>query len=182
MPRTAEVFRAAWPSFRDRYAELLSSEHVAVCSQFDALYDNYAAPLNRPRCVVHNDFRPDNMLFTKDRLVVIDWQSAALGFNGLDIAYVIGGGFEPEGRRGAETELLKIYHDELTRLGVENYTSVDLEQDYRHFSFAGIVVAVCAAMSVKRTERGDKMFLTMLNRHISHVQDCGGIGLLRDLA
>ena len=65
---------------------------------------------------------------------------------------------------------------------VAGYARQDLAQDYRHFTFAGIVVSVCAAMLVKRTERGDRMFLTMLDRHVRHVRDCNGVELLRERA
>ena len=173
-----DVFRGVWPDFRSRYADLLSDQHRSVCQQFAELYHFYSKPLRRPRCVVHNDFRPDNMLFAPDRLVVIDWQSAALGFNALDVAYMIGGGFAPEDRREQEVTLLDTYLAELAALGVADYTRNDLAEDYRLFSFAGIVVAVCAAMLVKRTERGDNMFLTMLDRHVQHVIDARGLELL----
>lgn len=176
----AEVFRQMWPGFRDHYFDVLSPLQVATCESFAELYDLYSRPLERPRCVVHNDFRADNMLFAPERLAVLDWQSVALGFNALDVAYVIGGGFTPEDRRTVEAALLHSYHDELCTQGVSGYEKADLEQDYRHFSFAGIVVSVCAAMLVKRTERGDRMFLTMLDRHVRHVEDCKGIELLRE--
>ena len=69
--------------------------------------------------------------------------------------------------------------DALIAEGVDDYSRDQLDEDYRHFCFAGIVVSVCAAMLVKRTERGDRMFLTMLDRHAQHAADCDGIGLLR---
>ena len=63
---------------------------------------------------------------------------------------------------------------------MSDYSQADLRQDYRHFSFAGINVAVGAAMLVKRTERGDRLFLTMLDRHVRHVLDSDALTLLRE--
>jgi hypothetical protein len=178
-----EVIRAMWPGFRTRYQDRLRAEHIRVCDAFCELYDSYSRPLQRPRCVTHNDFRPDNILYGAPgnaRLSVVDWQSAGLGFNAVDVAYMIGGAFEGDARRSLETGFLVEYHTELLRQGVTGYGFDDLQTDYRHFAFAGINVAVCAAMLVKQTERGDRMFLTMLDRHVQHVLDANSLALLRD--
>jgi hypothetical protein len=84
-------------------------------------------------------------------------------------------------RGTVEADLLTHYHDELLHQGVGGYSMTDLQQDYRHFAFAGINVAVCAAVLVKRTERGDRMFLTMLDRHVRHVIDADSIALLQEI-
>ncbi|MEH3046276.1 phosphotransferase [Sphingomonas adhaesiva] len=175
----AGVLRGAWPAFRDRYADQLTDDMVTVCDRFAERYERYSALLDRPRCVTHNDYRPDNMLFGDDgSLRVVDWQSAALGHNAVDVAYLIGGAFSPADRRAAEGALLDTYMEALREAGVTGYGRAELDADYRHFSFAGINVAVGAAMMVKRTERGDRMFLTMLDRHVSHVLDTRALGIL----
>lgn len=177
---TADIFRATWPAFRDRYANRLSDAQRRVCDALAEGYDVYDRPRPRPRCVTHNDFRPDNMLFDASRLVVVDWQSVALGCGAVDVAYFIGGGYSSEARRGIEPRLTAAYLDALNAEGVADYSREAFEADYRHFTFAGINVAVGAAMLVQRTERGDQMFLTMLDRHVSHVLDHGALSLLRE--
>ncbi|WP_179102053.1 phosphotransferase family protein [Sphingopyxis sp. KK2] len=177
---TADVFRGAWPGFRDRYDAMLSDDQRRVCDALAEGYDVYDRPRPRPRCITHNDFRPDNMLFDDDRLVVVDWQSVALGCGAVDVAYLIGGGYTPEARRAVEPALIAAYLDELQIQGVRDYSPAEFEDDYRHFTFAGINVAVGAAMLVQRTERGDRMFLTMLDRHVSHVLDHDALALLRE--
>ena len=177
---SADILRGAWPGFRERFQDLLTADMIRVCDRLAANYEAYARPLDRPRCVTHNDYRPDNMLFPEQGgLVVVDWQSAALGHNAVDVAYMIGGGFAPEDRRAAEAGLLDIYHRELTEGGVAGYSRADLEADYRHFSFAGINVAVGAGMMVKRTERGDRMFMTLLSRHVQHVLDTDALEIVQ---
>lgn len=175
-----EIFRSTWPGFRDRYGDRLTDVQRGVCDALADGYDVYNRPRPRPRCVTHNDFRPDNMLFGEDRLIVVDWQSVALGTGAVDIAYLIGGSYTPEARRVAEPALMAAYFDELQRQGVCNYARDEFEADYRHFTFAGINVAVGAAMLVQRTERGDRMFLTMLDRHVSHVIDHDALSPLRE--
>ncbi len=177
---TAAVFRGAWPGFRARYDAMLSAAQREVCDALAEGYDVYDRPRPRPRCITHNDFRPDNMLFDDDRLVVVDWQSVALGCGAVDVAYLIGGGYSPEARRAIEPALMAAYLDELRSQGLSDYSREEFEADYRHFTFAGINVAVGAAMLVQRTERGDQMFLTMLDRHVSHVIDHDALSLLRE--
>ena len=175
----ADVLRGVWPGFRNRYADKLTDDMVRVCERLAERYESYSRLLDRPRCVTHNDFRPDNMLFGEDgRVTVVDWQSAGLGQNAVDVAYLIGGAYGSADRRAIEGVLLDTYHRELVEQGVAGYSRADLAEDYRHFSFAGINVAVGAAMMVNRTERGDRMFLTMLDRHVSHVLDAGALAIL----
>jgi aminoglycoside phosphotransferase (APT) family kinase protein len=177
---TPDIFRSTWPGFRDRYAAQLSDRQREVCDTLAEGFDVYNRARPRPRCITHNDFRPDNMLFDDDRLVVVDWQSVALGCGAVDVAYLIGGGYAPEARRAIEPTLMAAYRDELTIQGVTDYSRGEFEADYRHFTFAGINVAVGAAMLVQRTTRGDQMFLTMLDRHVSHVIDHDALSLLRE--
>lgn len=177
---TPEIFRSTWPGFRERYDAQLSDEQRRVCDALADGYDIYNRPRSRPRCITHNDFRPDNMLFDDRRLVVVDWQSVALGCGAVDVAYLIGGGYSPDARRAIEPALMSAYLDELHAQGVTDYSRAAFEADYRHFTFAGINVAVGAAMLVQRTERGDQMFLTMLDRHVSHVLDHDALSLLRE--
>lgn len=174
-----DIFRSTWPGFFDRYHDQLTHEQRTVCDALAEGYDVYNAPRPRPRCVTHNDFRPDNMLLDDSRLFVVDWQSVALGTNAVDIAYMVGGAFDSDARQTVEPALLAAYHDELLRQGVTGYLRDELDAEYRHFTFAGINVAVGAAMLVQRTERGDRMFLTMLDRHVSHVVDNDALSLLR---
>ncbi len=175
-----EVFRSTWPAFRDRYGDHLTSDQRRVCDALAEGYDAYSRPRPRPRCVTHNDFRPDNMLIAPNRLTVVDWQSVALGSNAVDVAYLIGGAYTPAERREVEPRLIAAYLEELRRCGVSDYSHGEFEADFRHFTFAGINVAVGAAMLVQRTERGDRMFLTMLDRHVAHVLDHDALQLLRE--
>ena len=175
---TEEVLTKSWPIFHDRYADIMSKDMIMVCEALSENYSDYIKPLARPRCVTHNDFRPDNILFCDGRAYVVDWQSCAIGYNAVDVSFLIGGSFGREDRKLSESRLLSAYHEELINGGVAGYSLSDLSDDYRHFSFAGINVSVGAAVMVNRTERGDRMFLTMLQRHVEHVLDSGALDIL----
>jgi len=176
---SAEVYRDVWPKFYDRYREQLSAGQVSVCEKFAQAYEGYQRVPDSPRCVTHNDFRPDNMLYNgSGDLKVVDWQSVAFGYGAVDVAYLLGGAFPADERRQVEDELLGHYLKVLQQEGVDDYSAAQLQRDYAHFAFAGINVAVGAAMLVKRTERGDRLFLTMLDRHVQHVLDRQSLALI----
>jgi thiamine kinase-like enzyme len=176
---SAEVYRDVWPRFYDRYKEQLSPGQVSVCENFAQAYEAYQRVPDSPRCVTHNDFRPDNMLYhPSGDLKVVDWQSVAFGYGAVDVAYLLGGAFPADERQQVEGELLAHYLKVLRQEGVEDYSAAQLQRDYAHFAFAGINVAVGAAMLVKRTDRGDRLFLTMLDRHVQHVLDRQSMALI----
>lgn len=177
---TADIFRTAWPAFVDRYAASLTDDHRRVGDALAEGYEVYDRPRATPRCITHNDFRPDNMLFDDSRLVVVDWQSVALGHGAVDVAYLVGGAYDAGARRAIEPRLIAAYRDELRKEGVADRDADAFAADYRHFTFAGINVAVGAAMLVQRTERGDRLFLTMLDRHVAHVLDHDALSLIRE--
>lgn len=176
---SAEVYRDVWPRFYDRYRELLTATQISICEQFSSAYEAYQKVPASPRCVTHNDYRPDNMLYNRfSDLKVVDWQSVAFGYGAVDVAYLLGGAFASDDRRSMEEALLNHYLRVLEGEGVSDYSWGQLERDYSHFAFAGINVAVGAAMLVKRTERGDRLFLTMLDRHVQHVIDRQSLSLI----
>ena len=58
------------------------------------------------------------------------------------------------------------------------YDRDDCWLDYRRGTWAGLSMAVLASMSVKRTDRGDAMFLTMADRHARHALDLDAADVL----
>src|SRR6185436_11992793 len=87
-----------------------------------------------PRCLTHNDFRPDNMMFGGPAgghpVTVLDWQSFAYGAGATDVAYFLAGALPADVRRAHEPQLLRLYHDTLTGLGVARYAMADLRRHY----------------------------------------------------
>ena len=138
------------------------------------------AAYESPRCLTHNDFRPDNMMFASEGggypVTVLDWQSFAYGVGATDLAYFLAGALTPMERRAHEPELLKLYHDTLTGLGVIGYGMSELQRDYGRGGYLLFGTAFFAAMVVTQTERGDRMFLQMLGSASDHMWDHGLIG------
>ena len=174
-PLLAGLYQSVLPGFEDRFKDRLEPHVLSLARRFGDHIGDWASFDEGPRCVIHGDFRLDNMLFG-DRensapLCVVDWQTVGQGPPASDVAYFLGAGLLPETRRKAERELLDVYHDELTRAGVEDYSKEALFQDYRRFSFSGLVMAVVASQVVEASERGDAMFAVMAERHAEHIAD-----------
>ena len=141
----------------------------------------WAAGTDTPRTVVHLDFRPDNFMFaaTPDAppLVVVDWQTAGHGFAMWDLAYLIGGSFEPATRAAVERELLTEYRDRMASAGVA-YDSDVCWHDYRHGSLWGVVMSVIATILAVETDRGNDMLTVMAARHGRQALDLDAMALL----
>ncbi len=177
---TTELIERSWDHVCRHYAGWLSPEVKRVCEKFVRHHAYWNRPRDFPKCFSHNDFRPDNMLFGKpgERVAVVDWQTSNFLGSGMDVAYFIGGAFPRDMRRAHEQTLLRGYHDDLVGLGVRDYPFEHLMNDYRHYSFAAIAVAIAATLIVKRTERGDEMLMRMTIGAAEQAWDNGALDLL----
>ncbi|MFC0589300.1 phosphotransferase [Novosphingobium aquiterrae] len=158
------LYGGAQDLFRERYADSLEPEYMALCEGLAAHADLWFGRDVPPQCLIHGDFRLDNMLFDikggAEPIAVLDWQTVALG-NGLtDIGYFLGCGIGAALRRAHEDELLDLYCAEMQRRGVALRRD-DIWDDYRLGALHGVSTAVFSAAYVERTERGDANFLSM---------------------
>lgn len=178
---TTSIVQSLFPGFLERYGDQLDEEHVALLEGFVALMDRWFGSRQGPSTVVHGDFRLDNLLFvpSERRPVVVDFQTAAWGLASHDVAYFIGGSLEAQQRRVAEEDLLDDYMGHLAALGLVGVSHAAMDSSYRLGTLSGLVMAIGASMLVKRTERGDQMFLTSTRRHAQHAIDLEALKLLR---
>lgn len=174
-PISPELVAAIWQGFTQKYAERLTPEARHIGETMIAKFDLNRVKNDRPRCLVHCDFRPDNMMFATPAggkpITVLDWQSISYGTGATDVAYFLGGAITPDERRANEKQLLTRYLDGLKKLGVTGYTYDDLIHDYGAGSFQLFITAFFAAMVVTQTARGDDMFFCMLNGATAQIMD-----------
>jgi hypothetical protein len=172
------------PGFVDRYQPRLEPSHLALCQRFVAGLGPWLESMSGPRTATHGDFRLDNLLFRpgEPRPWVVDWQTAAWGMAASDVSYFLGGSLSVSDRRAHEHELLIGYHRSLVHEGVTGYGLAQLEDDYRLTCFGGLLMDIAASMLVKRTDRGDSMFVTSLQRHAQQAIDIDAESLLRGRA
>jgi hypothetical protein len=176
------IYKALWPGFRERYADSLSTDAMDLAQRLGDRLAGWVLSSTAPRCLVHGDYRLDNMLFGSEAggypLAVVDWQTLGLGAALADVAYFMGASLLPEDRRTNEETLVREYHDRLRADGVQSYSWNQCFHDYRRNTFGGIVMAVVASMLVEQTDRGDEMFLAMASRHALHALDLDSEALL----
>ncbi|MCR9262178.1 MAG: ecdysteroid 22-kinase family protein [Pseudomonadaceae bacterium] len=172
------MYNAQLPGFLERYGPALSADEQAIIARVgeahsSPLYDS----LQEVFALVHVDYRLDNLMIdTSDqdvKVTVVDWQSITLGAPLNDVAYFLGAGMLPAQRLQEEEAIVRAYHEELLRAGVEDFDWPTCWNAYRRGTFAGFGVTVVASMLVQRTERGDRMFTTMAQRHARHAIDLG---------
>jgi hypothetical protein len=179
---TTELIERSWDHVGRHYDGWLSPEVKQVCAKYVRNHAWWNRPRDFPKCFSHNDFRPDNMLFggPGERVAVVDWQTSNFLGTGMDVAYFLGGAFPREVRRQHEQSLLRGYHEQLLALGVADYSFEHLMNDYRHYSFAAIAVAIAATLIVKRTDRGDRMLMHMTIGAAEQALDNNALDLLPD--
>jgi len=173
-----ELLGSLLPEFLERYAGRIKPAHAEVCHRFVSCLDAWWLSKGAPEGLVHGDFRLDNLLFTADSAAVVDWQTVMWGPALLDAAYFLGGALSPEERQTHERELIREYHADLVNRGVEGLGWEQCWDEYRKWSFWGLTMVIGASMLVVQTERGDDMFMTLLDRACSQILDLNAVELL----
>lgn len=179
-PLDQALLEGLLPGFLERYGERIAPEHKDVLRRFVASADAWAADVRQPLSLSHGDYRLDNLLFTTDDCVVVDWQTVSWGPAVRDVSYFLGGGLTVADRRAHERELVRAYYDELVRLGADELGWEHCWNEYRRQCFHGLVMNIAPAMVVERTERGDEMFMASTERMCQQVLDLDALSLLPD--
>ena len=166
-PGALESLAAAYPIatqvFADRYAEQLAPELMDICHGLAGATDKWFGRETAHRCLVHGDYRLDNMLFDikggAEPLGVLDWQTLQVGSGLTDLAYFLGAGVGTS-LAEHEDELMDLYLAAMAERGVA-LSREQIWPDYRRGALHGVSTAVFSAAFVERTARGDAMFLDM---------------------
>jgi Ecdysteroid kinase-like family len=184
-PLNQTMIASLYAGFVGRYRDQIAPEHREVCERLVAAFDGYLRAESEPdriQGLVHGDYRLDNMLFGTagaDRaLTVVDWQTVSWGPALTDLSYFLGCALPTQHRREHYDALLRDYHEALGPTAP--ISLADVVEGVRRQSFFGVMMAIVSSMLVERTERGDRMFMTMLQRHCDHVLDTDALATLPD--
>jgi hypothetical protein len=181
----AQLISSLFVGFRDRYAERLDADVLALAEALIQRLLDYLSHRPEPWTITHGDYRLDNLLFgasdpdggAATRVAVVDWQTVSHGPGLADLSYFIGAGLVPDDRRAHEDELVRSYHAAMGAAGVDLSWN-DCWEGYRRYTFAGLIMAIAASMLVEQTDRGDDMFVTMAQRHGRHALDLDALAMI----
>lgn len=172
LPAPAAIADAA-RAFCVRFASALTDAATRACLRYSERVEFYRAIPRKAKTIAHYDFRPDNMMFATREggrpVTILDWQTLSHAAGADDLAYFLAGALPPASLEQHEPELLDRYLGELQRLGITNYNQAELHRDYTLGGLRLLAVGMGAAMAVTRTERGDRMFVHMVNAAAVHI-------------
>ena len=183
-PGALDSLKAAYPYatqiFAERYPDDLAPELMEVCRELSARSDRWFGREPGDRCLVHGDYRLDNMLFDikggSEPLGVLDWQTLQVGSGLTDLAYFMGAGVGTSLRTHEDT-LIEAYLAAMAERGIA-LAREDVWDDYRRGALHGVSTAVFSAAFVERTPRGDAMFLDMARGACQLALDHDSLGAL----
>lgn len=168
-PLYGSILPDLFRGFLDRYVDDLddaTAGFIAHLGEHLASFSDYEAYVS---CVTHGDFRTDNLLLDAQNarvpVCVVDWQTVGVASPLLDVAYFLTTSLTTSDREAHEEELLGFYLDELARFEVELPPTV-ARAEFARYTLQPVVMLVAAAVLVERTERGDRMFLSMIERGV----------------
>jgi len=166
---------SATETFVDRFAARLDAADVATLRTAAAAMTDWQLTRPTPFAVLHGDYRLDNLLFDPagDDVVVVDWQTLAVGPPARDLAYFLGTSLTIDDRRTAERGLVADYHASLCERGVRDYGVEQCFDDYRLGQLQGPMITTigCAFATGERSDDADAMFLAMARRSCAAIRD-----------
>ena len=172
-PMYEMILPILFDQFLERYDETLDELTRSTVSKLRSLLGQFSAHAPTVRCVVHGDYRSENMIFDGRggdvALAIVDWQTVSVASPMLDVAYFLITSLSRDDCAAHEDELIEFYLSELSRQGC--VLDVDQARDeFARNTLQPIVMLVAASVIVERTDRGDDMFMTMIRRAVDAVQ------------
>ena len=142
----------------------------------------FTEPTPTGPCVIHGDFRLDNVLFSilggAEPMVTLDWQTVALGDPLIDLGYFMGAGISPDLRQANEDALLELYGAEYAEQGGPELDRAAMASGYARGALHGITTAVFSAAFVEHNERSEAIFHSMARGAAILAHDCNALDLL----
>ncbi len=165
------LYEWAMGEFKNRLGSRVDDDILTLIEQLAPVLVDWIEASKIPQTLMHMDFRADNLMFgvgpDAPPVVVIDWQTAAVGSALWDVAYLLGAGLAPTDRASLERDLLQDYLAKMKAAGVE----MDFDtawREYRLGALWGLVMSVVATPGAEETERGNAMLTQMAQSHGRH--------------
>ncbi|MGW9551896.1 phosphotransferase [Citricoccus zhacaiensis] len=162
----AERYATSWHEHGDAVGAGLDRFQRDLIARFGKKCLDWAASIGGPRTLSHQDLRLDNLLWSDDQAqaFLIDWQTLAFTTPAWDPAFFLGTALPPDLRREAERGLMSRMVDDLSALGVQDWSVETAWTEYRRMSGSVILAMVAALGFVVPTDRGFSMFASLIDR------------------
>lgn len=135
------MLEAVWPSFVEKFGADVPPLALEWVERSQHRLSEYLAEDPLPPTIIHSDYRLDNLFFTGDEVIPVDWQAPAVGQAMYDVAYFLQTCLPPEQRRTLERELIERWADALRRSGVQLASNDDLWTEYRRMTLIVMLIA-----------------------------------------
>lgn len=159
-------------AFRQRLGPRLSPQALATVDWFVATVGEWLVRTPSVYALIHGDLRADNIMFGPGgEVTIVDWQAITVGNPLRDIAFLLATSLDVADRRECEQQVLTDYHRALLSHGVTGYTLEQCRRDYADSLIQAPMITVFGCAAAHPTERGDQMFITMLERGAQAIGD-----------
>lgn len=163
------MFRNSLGEFRERFSHLFAQ---GMDRPINWLIENgsdltRALVADAPETLLHSDLRLDNVFFSPEEPVIIDWQLVQRGPGIYDVGYLISCAVDPATSDADVTGLLEAYRDALAQHGVTDYPFEALKRDYKR-SMLAILQTLSTTGQVDMGE-GDDRGVTLIDLWIERL-------------
>jgi aminoglycoside phosphotransferase (APT) family kinase protein len=178
-----QLARVALDATLSGLGDRISSQDRATLTESSDLVEPWLQINTERFCLLHGDYRLDNLLFDPDKtsVIVVDWQTITVGLPARDLAYFLGTSMDADLRKEAEPELVTTYHRHLLEHGVTGYSAAECWNDYRLGMLQIPLLTTFGYAFAATTDRGDDMVLTMINRGCRAISHLETIELIKEL-
>ncbi len=175
-----EVARISAELVVDKLGDRMSGVDRATFTTVMAQVTPWLLAVPERFCLLHGDYRLDNMLFDRasSHFAVVDWQTLGVGLPARDLAYFTATSLDPELRSTIEEDLVAAYHRALCSYDVTGYDLQTCWQDYRLGMLQTPLISALGFAFATTTDRGDDMVLTMLRRGCQAIRDLDTVQLI----
>lgn len=185
-PELGEMTELTYPPASETFLEMLGDrlrpEDVATLAELAPLMGRWLAARTERFALLHMDYRLDNLLFDLEGggVTAVDWQGLSIGLPMRDVAFFLSTGLLAEDRRAHEKDIVSAYHAKLLTYGVTGYSLEQCWDDYRFGLLQNPFITVFGCAYGTRSERGDRMFLAMIERGCDAIRDLDVLTLIAD--
>ncbi|MCE4266305.1 phosphotransferase family protein [Rhodococcus globerulus] len=168
----AERYLRSWHRHGEAVSAGLSRRQRDLIVTFGESCVRWAATIEGPRTLAHQDLRLDNLLWSPSRgAFLIDWQTLAFTSPAWDTAFFLGTALPPEPRRSMQRDLLTRHVATLAERGVDDWPLDRAWTEHRRLTGSVLLAMIAAMAYVTPTPRGFEMFASLIDRGTQQALD-----------